>query len=487
MNPLSIQWRTSCLLPRLNILTLVWFAGMLGGERLGATPMWPQFRGLNSQGVDDHSQPPVVFGSQTNLLWKVEVPPGVSSPCLWDQYIFLTAHEAGKLSTLGVDRRDGKILWRQPAPTDQVEEVHKASNPASASPVTDGQRVYVYFASFGLIAYDFKGREQWQKPLPPPFVVNGSGTSPALCNGRLILNCDQQGGKSLLLAIEPRTGKTLWQVPRPDFPSSYTTPVLWKHDGAEELVVAGSLRVVGYGLTDGKEHWSARGLEAVSVCPTPALGDGQLYVMSRSLGEGGSKLPGFADLLGMMDKNGDGKIATEEAVGPLRQDGAFEFIDRDRDGFITAAEWAESEKFIGKGEPGIFALRAPGTGDVTATHVAWKQKRAVAPVSSPLFYRSRVYVVQDGGRVTCYNAMTGEKAFEQERLEAEGEYFASPVAAQGNIYFASTRGTVTTIAASDTLKVIARNELGEPIMATPAIADSRIYVRTSGHLWAFGH
>ena len=414
------------------------------------------------------------------------MPPGLSSPCVWGNRIFLTAHEAGKLSTLCLDRRNGRILWSKLAPKDNVEEVHKASNPASASPATDGKRVYVYFASFGLIAYDFNGREQWQKPLPVPFVVNGSGTSPALLGGRLILNCDQQGGKSFLLALDPRSGKTLWQTPRPDFPSGYTTPVLWKHDGTEEIIVAGSLRVVGYGLADGKEHWSARGLEAVSVCPTPALGDEQVYIMSRSLGEGGSKMPPFQGLLGAMDKNGDGKIAKSEAVGPLRQNGAFEFIDRDQDGFVDAAEWAESEKFNSKSESGIFALRAPGTGDVTGTHVVWKQKRAAASVSSPLFYRGRIYVVQDGGRISCYNAKTGEKAFEQERLEAEGEYFASPLAARGNIYFASTRGTVSAIAAGDTLKVIARNELGEPIMATPALADSKLYVRTSSHLWAFG-
>jgi len=486
MKHLPPRLRVPRLLFLVNILTVSLFAGILCGERLSAAPSWPQFRGPNCQGVDDSGQPPVAFGPEANLLWKVQIPPGFSSPCVWGDHIFLTAHDAGKLSTLCIARRDGKILWQRPAPTDEVEEVHKASNSASATPVTDGKRVYVYFASFGLIAYDFKGREQWQKPLPVPFVVNGSGTSPALCGGRLILNCDQQGGKSVLLALDPRNGKTLWQTPRSDFPSGYTTPVLWKQNGAEEIVVAGSLRVVGYALRDGKERWSVRGLEAVSVCPTPALGDGQLYLMSRSLGEGGSKLPSFAELLALMDKNGDGKIAKAEAVGPLSQDGAFEFVDRDRDGFITAAEWAESEEFISKGESGIFALRAPGAGDVTETHVAWKQKRGVAPVSSPLFYRGHIYVVQDGGRVSCYNAKTGEKSFEQERLNAEGEYFASPVAAHGTVYFASTRGTVSAVQAGETLKVIARNELREPIMATPAIADSKLYIRTGNHLWAFG-
>ncbi len=138
-------------------ILFLFIAATFSGVRLGAAPKWPQFRGSNSQGVEDRGQPPVAFGPHTNFLWKVAVPPGVSSPCLWGNSIFLTAYEAGKLSTLCIDRRDGKILWKQAAPTDKVEEVHKASNPASATPVTDGKRVYVYFATFGLVAYDFKG------------------------------------------------------------------------------------------------------------------------------------------------------------------------------------------------------------------------------------------------------------------------------------------------------------------------------------------
>ena len=458
----------------------------LGSDQSFATSQWPQFRGANCQGISEDDKPPVEFGPATNLLWKIAMSPGVSSPCVWRDRIFLTVLEAGKLETVCIDRKSGNILWRQPAPAAKVEEVHKVSNPASATPATDGERVYVYFASFGLIAYDFNGREQWRRPLPVPFVVNGSGTSPGLMGGRLFLNCDQQGGKSFLLAVEPRDGKTIWQTPRPDFPSGYTTPVFWKHDHGEEIVVAGSLRVVGYGLADGRERWSARGLEAVSVCPTPVSGDGQLYIMSRSLGDS-PRPPPFPETLALMDRNKDQKIARAETAGSfLGQNGAFDFIDRDQDGFITEPEWNEAGEFIAKADYGIFALRPPGQGDLTGTHVAWKHKRGVAAVSSPLFYRGRVYVVQDGGRVTCFNSKTGDKFFEQERLGAEGEYFASPIAADGRIYFASTRGTVAVIEAGDTLKVAAVNRLGEPIMATPAVADDKLYVRTGGHLWAFG-
>ena len=124
--------------------------------------------------------------------------------------------------------------------------------------------------------------------------------------------------------------------------------------------------------------------------------------------------------------------------------------------------------------------------DVTRTHVAWQQTKGVASIASPLFYQGRVYAVQDGGRLSCWNAKTGATLYEQERLGPEGAYYASPIAANGHVYLTSARGTVTTVRASDSLEVIARNELGETVMSTPAIADNKLYVRSAKHLWAFG-
>ncbi|HTD85644.1 MAG TPA: PQQ-binding-like beta-propeller repeat protein [Candidatus Binatia bacterium] len=457
----------------------LWLALALYTSAL-ASPSWPQFRGPNCAGVSDGEKPPIEFGPETNLLWKVAVPKGVSSPCIWDNRIFLTALEDNKLVTLGLDRRNGKVLWRQVAPAEAIEATHPEGSPASATPATDGKGVYAYFGSYGLVAYDLAGRELWRKPLPITTVINGSGTSPALIKDRLILNCDQQDNKSFLIAVDPRTGKTIWETPRPGFLSGYTTPILW----GDDLVVAGGLRVVGYGADDGKEHWSARGLEAISVAPTPVLGDGQCYVMSRALG--GSKMPTLAEMLAKTDANGDGKMSWDEAPAYLRDHGGFKAGDANHDGQIDETEWNRMTTLIASGEHGIFALRTPGSGDITATHVAWKNKRGVAPVASPLFYRGRIYVVQDGGRVTAYSPKTGDTFFEQERLNADGEYYASPIAANGHVYFASTRGIVTIITPADTMEVKARNRIGERIQATPAIVDNKLYVRTESHLWAFG-
>jgi outer membrane protein assembly factor BamB len=464
--------------------TLLFTLLLAGYASAAPGPSWPQFRGLNSSGVAEDDKPPVEFGPGTNLLWKTEVPGGLSSPCVWGDRIFLTAAEDGKLITLAVDRRDGKILWRQGVTADTPRELHKRNHPAAATPATDGKSVCVYHAGFGLMAYDFDGRELWRKPLPGLYARNGSGTSPAMLDGRLVLNCDVEEGKSFVAAYEPVTGREIWRTPRPSFISGYTTPMRWQHDGRDDVVVVGSLRVTGYDLREGRERWSIGGTEAVSVCPTPVLGDGQLYVMSRSMS--GMKMPAFAFFALGVDKDADGKISRDEIPRQFIEQGMFGGIDRDQDGFLTEKEWNETIALLDQADYGIFALKPPGGGELTTNSIAWKHRKGVASVSSPLFYLGRVYVVQDGGRVTCFETQGGKKFYEQERLGADGDYYASPVAANGHVYCSSTKGIVTVYEAGDTLLVKARNKLGEPIYATPAIADDKLYVRTAEHLWAFG-
>jgi outer membrane protein assembly factor BamB len=469
-------------------LLLLATAGTFGAFASAGDASWSQFRGPNCSGINESAQPPVHFGAKSNVLWKTEIPAGVSSPCVAGDRIFVTAVDAGKLVTIGVDARAGKVLWKQAAPATKIEDTHRMGSPASATPVSDGERVYSYFGSYGVIAYDLDGKELWRKPLDIGLVINGSGTSPALLKNRLVIICDQQDRKSFLIALEPKSGKTLWQTPRPDFVSSYTTPVFWSRDGRDDVVIVGSVRTVAYDLAGGKERWSVRGTEGVSVAPTPVIGDGQLIVMSRAFG--GAKIPTFAEFLGQNDKDSDGKISREEAPSYLREHGGFIATDRDRDGHISEPEWSGMRTLITRGEHGIFALRAPGKdekGDLTDTHVMWKDKKGAAPVASPLLYRGRVYAVQDGGRVTCYEAKSGKILFEQERLDADGAYFASPIAANGHIYFGSSKGIVTIVEPADTLNVKARNDLGEPVLATPAIAGSTLYVRSANHLWAFGN
>jgi outer membrane protein assembly factor BamB len=458
--------------------------------RAAAAAKWPQFRGPNCSGVSDSARPPVEFGPGTNLLWKTSVPAGLSSPCVWDDRIFLTTSSDQKLGVMCLRRTDGTIVWQRSLSVEQWEEINPDSSPASATPATDGQRVYVYFGSFGLLAYDFEGKEQWRKPLPLVMSLNGSGTSPVVIDGVIFVNRDQEEGKSSLLAVDAATGRTVWETPRPKFNSSYATPILWERGQERDVVLAGSLQVVAYDWKTGQQRWSGGILEALSVCPTPVLGDGQLYAASRSMA--GMKLPGFTVQQKEMDANGDEKIARNEAKGMLGSKAVFNAIDENKDGFINAAEWDTSVAAMSQGEFGVFALGAPAPSSASAPGersnppIVWKAKRGAATVPSPLFYQGRLYLVQDGGRLTCYRAKSGEPLYEQERLDAEGQYWASPVAADGKVYFASHRGNMAVVAAADSLKVLARNKLGERISATPALAADQLYVRSAHHLWAFG-
>jgi outer membrane protein assembly factor BamB len=447
-----------------------------------ASASWPQFRGPNASGVAS-GKPPIAFGAESNVIWKTAVPSGLSSPCVAAGKVFVTAYEDGKLLALAFDQRTGKELWRREAPAGnlRLEDIHKVSSPAVATPVSNGERVVVYFLSFGLVGYDMDGKERWRKPVPKGLVINGSGTSPAIHGETVLLALDQDEGDSLLLAVDANSGDTRWETRRDVLTSSYTTPVVWKHNGREDVVVSGSIRVAGYDLKTGNEQWQARVTTSVAVTPTPAVGDDLLFVMSRGVPP--NAMGTFASFAERSDKDGDGKVTRSEA-GELGS--AFRALDRDRNGFITEGDWNSMTNLFGKGDSGLFALRSGPKGDVTSSHVAWKQTRGIAGIASPLFYKGRLYVVQDGGRVSCWEGKTGKVLYEQERLGADGEYYGSPVAANGHVYFTSNRGVVSVIRAGDKLDVVARNSVGEPVMTTPALVNDQVYIRSAKHLWAFG-
>src|SRR5215471_11834758 len=166
----------------------------LAGTASYAESWWPQFRGPNGSGVSDSARPPVELGPGTNQLWKTPVPPGASSPCIWRDQIFLTAFEGGKLQTLCYQRSDGKLLWKRDAPAETIEEFNpEEGSPAASTPATDGKRVVSYFGSCGLVCYDLKGKELWQHRLPVAQTAGafGSGASPVLLDGLVIVNRDQ--------------------------------------------------------------------------------------------------------------------------------------------------------------------------------------------------------------------------------------------------------------------------------------------------------
>lgn len=481
ISPCLHSWRSTAVsvLSSLLLLTV---------DSVAADAGWPQFRGPGGLGLGT-GQPPVEFGPEKNVLWKVPVPPGHSSPCIAGNKIFLTATEDGKLLTLCLDRADGRELWRAFAPTEKMEPAHRIGSTASPTPCTDGQRVYVYFGSFGLLAYDLQGKEAWRRPLPAPMVEFGTGASPILADGKIILVRDQDMD-SHLLAIDAKTGKDAWRTERPEFLRSFSSPFLWKHDGVEEIVVTGSLWVRGYAVQDGRQLWSCNGIARVSNA-TPVAGEGLLLVSSWNVGADMSDrltLAAFDEFLTANDANKDGVLSLDEfPAGPLKS--RYSQIDVNKDGRVVKEEYDRARDMFAQAENQLFAIRPGGRGDITNTNVVWKESRHLPYVSSPLCYNGRVFAIKNGGMASCYDARTGEVIYQAERMNAPGDYYSSAIGVNDCVYVASQKGTVVVMDASresKALRVLARNEMGEQIFATPAVLEGRIYLRTEKHLFAFG-
>ncbi len=452
-----------------------------------AEAWWPQFRGPNCSGVSETAHPPAAFGPGTNQLWKVAVPGGMSSPVVWKDRIFLTTFDGTKLEVQCFARKDGRQLWKQSVPATKLEEFHSTEgSPAASSCVTDGNRVVSYFGSYGLICHDFSGKELWRHPLPMAETAGGFGTgcSPTLAGGLVIVNRDMQKSCSLL-AVDLKTGKRAWETPRPDVRQSYGSSMVWKHDGVEEIVMSGSLKLKGYDLKTGAERWSLQGMPSFT-CTTPVAGDGLLFFAGWAPGKGDSPVPSFEQLAGNLDKNKDGAVTPDEVKG-TPMESFFRAQDLNGDGKLTPEDVEGMKKMMASGENVLVAVRPGGKGELGESQIAWKQTRGLPYVPSPLYYRGHVYLVKDGGMVSCYEAKTGVVAYQQERLKAQGNYYASPVAADGRIIVASVDGKVTVFAAGgDTPTVLHQVDFQERIAATPALVENTIYIRTPTTLYAFG-
>jgi outer membrane protein assembly factor BamB len=475
-----------------------------------APPNWPQFRGPNAAGIAHDAQPPIHFGPDTNLRWKTAVPSGISAPIVWGNRIFLTAlTKQGKqeLMTLAFDSATGAELWRRVAPAEKIERSHGFSSPAASTPCTDGERVYAYFGSFGVLAYDFKGNEVWRRPFERLPSQYGTASSPILAGGHLILQRDGDNANAQLIALAPVTGKTMWESPRPLAGACYSTPMLWQHDGMAELMVQGKGRVAAYSLDGGEPTWWVRGW-GFSAITTPVAGDGMLFAGGSGLGDPSKPddpLLNWDHLVRDYDANQDGQLAVEEIPESLswqlRKEIARDvpgnnfpirtllgwFVDKNKDKIATKAEWDASvayrhDKF---NADRFVAIRAGGKEDSTDTHVPWETTEGLSEMPSALFYQGRIHFVRDGGLFSVIEAKTGKRLVDRERLGSGGQAIASPIAANGHIYIVNGRGTFAVVRAGATLDVVALNKLREQVRTTPAIAGDTLYVRSAKHLWAF--
>ena len=494
-------------------------AASLACSSIGLASDWNQFRGPNGSGIATDSHPPVYIDAQ-KPAWKTNIPDGHSSPIIADHLILVTFQSDNKLGTLALNSQNGNIEWQKDADISKLEKVHAANTLASSTPVSDSKHIYVYFGSFGLFCYDLEGSLIWKKAISPPQTLYGISTSPILFEKSLFLVLDDdrnlpdsQLSRSRVVAYDKSDGRVLWQTPRHYNRSSWSTPMIWTKDQQHDLVVMGNGRIYGYDPRLGHEKWFFNGFTRETIA-VPIAGNGKLYASASMRGGGGDlKLdpePFWKAALNF-DTNGDQQISKNEISThftiPLRpelpvehpgfgiplpgqaearkkrQIQFFNWRDTNKDSVWTRDEFIADMK-VGSGRPLLAAIQPGGKGDITQTHRAWELRRGIPEIPSPVYHDKRIYLVRAGGLLSCVNSENGTLIY-RERLNAPGQYAASPVIANNHLYCVSQQGLISVVKLGDSFEVTNQSNLKATINATPAIDKTTLYVRTEKSIQAF--
>jgi outer membrane protein assembly factor BamB len=393
---------------------------------------WPQWRGPSPNGVSSEKNLPVKWTTEENVVWKVPMT-GVSgsTPIIWRDRIFLNASDGDNLALWCVDKNKGEVLWKQPLGAGNVKM--RKHNMSSPSPVTDGRSVYVMTGTGLLKAFDFSGKELWSRDIQKEygtFGLNwGYASSPLLFEDSLyvqVLHGMKTDDPSYVMRIDKKSGKTVWKIDRP------TNAIRESPDSYTTPALLRYGKVTEIVITGGD-------------CVTghdPATGK-ELW---RANGLNPDNNPFYRIVASPI-------VFNEIIYAPTRV------------------------------KP-LLALKAGGRGDVTSSHVLWSTVNG-PDVPTPVTDGQYFYIVNDRGIVWCLDAKTGAEIYGQQRIKP-GVYSGSPVLADGKIYVTSEEGLTTVIAAGPKFEVLAENPLNDFTLSSPAISDGRIYIRTTGHLYAIG-
>lgn len=433
--------------------------------------------------ADDRRKLPDRLEASTQQ-WRTPLASGHSTPCVHGDAIYLTTFDEGRLATVALDRATGRPRWTREVPTTYIEPHHATSSPAAATPACDGQRLYVFFGSYGLLCYDLQGRLVWSRELGPFQDEFGAASSPILVDDKLIVIADHDID-SYVMALDRSTGKTLWKTDRPGFTRSYATPVVFTADDRRQIIVAGALQLAAYDADDGEKLWWVNGLARI-VNTTPAQGLGMLFVATWSPGgdtDARLAMDAWSTAIEKWDANQDGKLTRDEVDDADVLDRFFR-IDLDQDKKLDESEWEKYARVFELAQNTLLAIRPGGSGDVTDEAVVWEYRKGLPYVPSPLVYRGVLYMVKNGGILTCLDARSG-RLVKQLRLPSNEGYYASPVAGDGKIFIASEPGVVTVVNAGSASGTLSSHDFGERTMATPIIAEGRVYVRTEKAVYCF--
>ncbi len=419
----------------------------------GADANWPQFRGLGARGVGLNHQLPEKWSATENVAWKRDIPGrSWSSPIVWGDNVFVATvisssemEPAKKGLYLGGERPNsprpehdwkllcldldsGAVKWeRQLHHGAPAQPVHLKNTYASETPVTDGERVFVYMGNVGVFAVNFDGRIAWSKSIQPQKTRYGWGpaASPVLHRDKLYLVNDNDE-HSYLLALDKTTGQEVWRTDR-DEKSNWSTPFVWENSRRAEIVTAGTGAVRSYDL-DGKLLWSLKGMSSITIATPYADGD-LLYVTS-----------GF-------------------------------IVDKTRPVYA-----------IRPGASGDISLEPGQTNNAS---IAWCQPLAAPYNPSTLVYDHRLYVLYDRGEVSAFNALTGGSLFTREKLPNGLHFTVSPWASNGRVFCLNEDGVAFVLRGGDGFELLRTNRLADDdmCMATPALVGDRLLIRTSVRLY----
>ena len=377
---------------------------------------WPEFRGPTGQGLSDESGLPLTWSENRNVGWKTAIPGrGWSSPAIQGDQIWLTTStEEGKsLRAICVDRKSGAMLqnievFRLNVPG----RVNAKNSLASPTPVLDENRIYVHFGAFGTACILQSGKILWRTRLEYDNGQHGPGGSPVIYENLLVVNCD---GMSVqyVAALDKWTGGIQWKQSR-KASHAYSTPLIVRLAGGDQLISAGAFRVVAYEPRTGKEIWHVLYGDGFSNVPRPVFGNGRVFICT-----------GFQ-------------------------------------------------------QPSLLAIRVDGRGDVTKSHVIWRRDRGAPLTPSPLLVGEELYLISDNGIATCLDASTGKEHWQQ---RIGGNHSASPLYADGRIYFLSEEGKSVVIAPGKEFKILATNQLNGQTLASMAVSDGAIFLRSDSHLY----
>ncbi|MBS1811440.1 MAG: PQQ-binding-like beta-propeller repeat protein [Acidobacteria bacterium] len=447
-----------------------------------AEAQWSQFRGPNGSGVDSATGYPVEFSPTKNVVWKATIPYGQSSPIVVGTRLYGTASEGERLITFCLDTRTGRELWRRDVKRERVQGAYKANDPASPTPAADASGVVAFFPELGLVSYDNGGKEQWRYALGPFKNFYGMSGSPIIAEGLVVLVCDQVMG-SFAIALDRATGRLRWKTDRPGMTIGWATPIIFRPAATRtDLIVLGTSRLDAYDLKTGASRWWLP-MGSTGSLGTPLV-DGDTLLIS-TLGGSEPLLPTFASALAQYDKDKDGRLSLEEFSHHPYLGDQFGWIDENDDKVVLAAEW-EKARAYGMGEWGAIAVR-PGNarGQLAASAVRWRVQKNIPYIPAPLLYQGVYYMVKTGGIITSLDPATGKLLKQGRSPGALGEYYASPVAADGKVFLANTEGKITVLKAGAEWEVLAVNDVGDEVGATPALSNGRIYVRTHSAMYCF--